>query len=520
MTIERSGRQQSGTRTALWLFVVILTAMSTWLWARQGATRPESSSERPGAVEHHVSIRLRELRDAVVARGTVGADEVVAVDRAAFGADGASLVVTATPLSRGDVVAAGEAILEVAGRPVLVLSGAVPAYRDLVPGVTGPDVVQLQRALRQLGIPVEDPDGTYGASTGAAVTELYSRAGYRAPEPPDGVIEEARSSEAAVRAAQQVVDTLQRGPAADALVEARVSAGASQRLLADAEANAADDVAVAKARVDTARAEMADSAVDSRASAAMALIEAEAQLKSTMRSSAASIASAKDQMIVAQARLESLLGGPDNDEMVSAVEELNSAKVRRDEAALAAVTPLPRAQIMFLNEFPSRVTAMDVSVGDLIDGDHVGIEVSRGSIGVVVELTPEAGHLVHKGMAVSVEDARSGVSFTATVDSEPASTRAGDSVEIFVMPDSPISPDLVGTDVKVTIQLAATAGRVLAAPITAVTTGADGTSRVELVTPDGTTKDVRVRTGVMIDGWVELVDPPQELKDGTKIRVV
>ena len=114
MTIERSGRQQSGTRTALWLFVVILTAMSTWLWARQGATRPESSSERPGAVEHHVSIRLRELRDAVVARGTVGADEVVAVDRAAFGADGASLVVTATPLSRGDVVAAGEAILEVA----------------------------------------------------------------------------------------------------------------------------------------------------------------------------------------------------------------------------------------------------------------------------------------------------------------------------------------------------------------------------------------------------------------------
>jgi hypothetical protein len=53
---------------------------------------------------------------------------------------------TALP-DRGDVVDCGDVLYRVAGDPVRLLCGRVPAYRDLTYGMTGADVRQLNRAL-------------------------------------------------------------------------------------------------------------------------------------------------------------------------------------------------------------------------------------------------------------------------------------------------------------------------------------------------------------------------------------
>jgi hypothetical protein len=89
-------------------------------------------------------------------------------------------VVTAAPAPMGSTARAGGVALEVDGRPVFLLPGAFPFYRDLGPGDSGPDVSQLQRALGAAGLPVAAAEaGRLGPRTVAAVGALYRRAGYR-----------------------------------------------------------------------------------------------------------------------------------------------------------------------------------------------------------------------------------------------------------------------------------------------------------------------------------------------------
>jgi hypothetical protein len=96
-------------------------------------------------------------------------------------------VVTKIFLGRGAAVAPGNVIVEVAGRPLFVFQGSVPAYRNLVPGDSGNDVAQLQTGLESLGYSTGgDTSGVFGAGTAAAVTAYYTALGYTVPTEPAG----------------------------------------------------------------------------------------------------------------------------------------------------------------------------------------------------------------------------------------------------------------------------------------------------------------------------------------------
>lgn len=77
-------------------------------------------------------------------------------------------VVTRLPLP-GDVIGRGQAVYRVDDTPVVLLYGAVAAYRTLAPGVVGVDVRQLEDNLRALGYGGFTVDDTYSAGTAAAV---------------------------------------------------------------------------------------------------------------------------------------------------------------------------------------------------------------------------------------------------------------------------------------------------------------------------------------------------------------
>ena len=99
------------------------------------------------------------------------------------GSQAALAVVTRSTSRRGGTVRPGQVIVEVSGRPLVALQGAVPAYRDLVPGDTGADVAQLQRGLAAIGYPAGgDTAGTFGAGTAAAVAAFYAALGYTLPD--------------------------------------------------------------------------------------------------------------------------------------------------------------------------------------------------------------------------------------------------------------------------------------------------------------------------------------------------
>lgn len=133
-------------------------------------------------------------------------------------------IVTAHPLAVGADVTEGSVVAVVSGRPVIALTGALPAYRDLKPGDVGPDVGQLQAALLELHlISAGFRLGTFDVPTSQAVRDLYASVGFDpvltgvGDQDPDVLIANARG---AVTAAQRALSRARRdaesAPSADA----------------------------------------------------------------------------------------------------------------------------------------------------------------------------------------------------------------------------------------------------------------------------------------------------------------
>ena len=90
------------------------------------------------------------------------------------------MVARSSPACRtiGTALSEGDVALTVSGRPVFLLEGGEPSYRDLGPGIVGEDVRQLEQALERLGFDPGPADGVYDAGTEAAVAALYGAARY------------------------------------------------------------------------------------------------------------------------------------------------------------------------------------------------------------------------------------------------------------------------------------------------------------------------------------------------------
>src|SRR5258706_152479 len=79
----------------------------------------------------------------------------------------------------GGTIINGRQLAEIDGQPLFALAGTVPAWRDLTPGESGPDVTELQEALASLGYYDHgDTPGYFGSATQYAVYLYYQHLGY------------------------------------------------------------------------------------------------------------------------------------------------------------------------------------------------------------------------------------------------------------------------------------------------------------------------------------------------------
>jgi multidrug efflux system membrane fusion protein len=120
------------------------------------------------------TVERRTLAEHVTATGTIGyAGDATVLARLAG-------TVTALPVV-GDVVRRGEPLYALAGEPVLLMYGSIPAYRTLDEGVTeGKDVVQLERNLKALGYSPGVVDEAFTYETAAAVRDWQEDHGLEA----------------------------------------------------------------------------------------------------------------------------------------------------------------------------------------------------------------------------------------------------------------------------------------------------------------------------------------------------
>lgn len=136
----------------------------------------EAEPPRPSVITVPVSTEV--LTATVVTRGTVVVGTSIPVVGLSSG-NNSSRIVTSLSRKAGDEVRSGDLLAQVSGRPIFLLKGRTPAFRDLTPGTSGRDVRQVQRALRSLGYAyAPDRAGSFGRGTQRAVSRFYRAVGF------------------------------------------------------------------------------------------------------------------------------------------------------------------------------------------------------------------------------------------------------------------------------------------------------------------------------------------------------
>lgn len=231
--------------------VVIGATVAGWAGASRLKSPAQIAAETAPPLASSITypVEKRVLSSNLIVRGTVRYSDPIVVALAPSLLKPTAMLVSVPP-TKGTTLHEGDVALVVSGRPVFVLAGAAPGYRDLAPGTAGEDVRQIQSALKRLGFDPGPIDGNYDASTAGAVAAWYTKAGYAPFGPNDQQRTNLRLGQSAVN---QATDRMLQ--ARQAVIVARQ--GAKPVEIVDAKAA----IAVASASLLTARAvEARDSA--------------------------------------------------------------------------------------------------------------------------------------------------------------------------------------------------------------------------------------------------------------------
>jgi peptidoglycan hydrolase-like protein with peptidoglycan-binding domain len=193
---EREAERPASSRTAQRRRIVLIAVVALAVVASVGGllfsttikspAQQAAQSAPPPATQLTAPVTRQVITGTVLAQGVVKHPAEVAQLPGADtggGAAGDLPVVTKIFLKRGRLVEPGNVIVEVAGQPLFVFQGSVPAYRNLVPGDSGTDVAQLQAGLEYLGYGIgSDTSGVFGSGTASAVAAYYTALGYPVPK--------------------------------------------------------------------------------------------------------------------------------------------------------------------------------------------------------------------------------------------------------------------------------------------------------------------------------------------------
>ena len=178
------------------LAAVIVSSLVSWGAASRIRSPAEVAARtappKPSTIS--VPVEKKVLASDVVIRGTVryGAPQSVLLPASSIRRG--SPILTSAP-EKGKDLSEGSVAFTVAGRPAIVLQGAVPAHRDITPGTVGDDVRQLQQALVRLGFNPGRTDGVYDNRTEVAVAHWYTKSGWTPIGPSEEQLSAMRSAE-------------------------------------------------------------------------------------------------------------------------------------------------------------------------------------------------------------------------------------------------------------------------------------------------------------------------------------
>ena len=556
-----------GRTLGIALAVVVATSAASFAIGSRIKSPAEIAARTapPAASLITAPVEQRTLSADVVVRGTVryGAPQAIALPASSL--KKGSRILTTAP-SKGAQLNEGAVAMNTSGRPVFVLQGERPAYRDLTAGVSGDDVRQLQGALTRLGFSHGAVNGTYDQGTASAVAAWYLKAGYTAQGMTDDQIAALRTFQGEqytantdVMAAREALLTAQNNLASarDKAAAARVTAQDAGNAAIAAQAKfdldrkaAQADVASKTTNVNAATATERDArkhqsdlqaqqppatpaelqaANDAVVAATQALDQARGDLTASQAALAAVVLSPDAAKAAAQARSDAALAEAD---VARAAQLVPLAQSRLDlaNARSGAIVPppgvgkfsvqVPADEVLFFPTLPVRVDDVKLKVGDEANGQVMTVTNSR--LVIDSSLSAEDARSVLKDATVAIKASDQNINATGKVTN--VATQPGTngvdptkfSVEV-TPSDAPAS--LVGASVILTIAVQSTDGAVLAVPVNALSVAADGTSRVQVRGSDGTLRSVTVTPGLSAKGFVAITPTSGTLKPGDLVVV-
>lgn len=468
------------------------------------------------------------VRSTVVTRGTVVAERTVNLPAGPPGGEAGRMIVTRTPHLTGEQVELGKVLIELSGRPVIALEGSTPAYRDLEVGARGPDVLALQNSLKKIGhYRGGDTPGEFGAATTTGISRLYRELGYDAPASNSGQQDSSGQSatDAVTQARRNLEDVLSERASTDRRAnELNQTADQLETELLQAQQDnlAAVEEALVSASLSGAAQARLEAATDDeeRQAAEEALQQAEARrLAATeaLQNSNRQIAGAEAALLAARSQGEAVQNAGDAGDLDTRIrrarEDLATAERRRNEAAGGAGIVVPFGEIVFLPAFPAHLLSVSAQVGDMVEDS--ALSIASGRLELRGQLRLRDRELVNLGAEVEILDelgkgiATGAVSHIGQPGEAQASTgdEAGQEprLPITITPATPLGPEFAGRDLRLSIVSKQTPDEVLAVPVTAVTTKADGRTFVaRLGGDDRQPIEIPVRVGESGSGIVEV----------------
>ncbi len=445
------------TTAFILLGVVVVASVGSWLAGSriQSPAEVAARTAPPTPSPILVPIEKRVLTSDVVTRGTArfGLPQSLTLVPSALKAGPG--VISTLP-AREAQLDEGDLLLTASGRPVFVLQGDVPVYRDLTPGVSGEDVLQLERGLTRLGFDPGPLDGAFDEQTELAVGDWYASAGF---EP--------------------------FGPTADQLAQIR-DLEETLALATNEKLAAQDTVAAAPLAVEAARAQ------------------------------AVGEPPAVGEYIVQSALDEQAAAGREAQRLSE-----YAARLAADlEAARARIgLGVPADELIFVPALPVRIEQPEIAVGDEAVGP-VAL-ATNNQLAIDASLPLEEAPLVKPGMAVAIDEPDLGITASGVVARVAGipGTEGVDGFHIYfevLVDETPLTLD--GFSLRLTIPVESTSGAVLAAPLSALSLVADGSSRVQ-VQRDGALEYVTVEPGLSADGFVEITPTDGEIEPGQLVVV-
>ena len=237
-----------------------------------------------------------------------------------------------------------------------------------------------------------------------------------------------------------------------------------------------------------------------------------------------STAQAQRQVDLAEWRLTALLNPAVSSALRRAVddatEQIADAQVDLGELLSEHDTGLRVAQLFFFDQLPVRIDSVGVSDGDTPSGAVMTVSGQR--LVIETSLPLALANAVSVGDRAAVDAADLGLEVEGVVSfiaEEPGSDGlSAQQVYAEIVPDEQ-PPGLLDASVRVVIPLAATDGEVLAVPVAALFSAANGATQLRVERAGGAIDSIEVTVGLRADGFVQVTPVDGDLTEGDRVVV-